>query len=117
MRRITYQVIPSLSVKLIVVARVSPYGHEDFTPHFLHDSNPRMANKTESWRQIVDLQAKAFKPQGENFPLVFRGSVYTDRFGVSIVKCNQETRAGGPRIQPTGTASRDTYIDDPRMNY
>jgi hypothetical protein len=70
-----------------------------------------MANKMESWRQVVDLQARAFKPQGENFSLVFRGSVYTDGVGVSVVKCNQEMRAGGTRIQWTGPASRETYID------
>jgi hypothetical protein len=80
--------------------------------YFLNDNNPRMANEMESWREVVDLQARAFKFQAENSSLVFRGSVYTDGVGVSIVKCNQETRGGWARIQWTGPASRETYIDD-----
>jgi hypothetical protein len=40
--------------------------------YFLHDNNPRMANKMGSWRHVVDLQATAFKPQVEKSSLVFQ---------------------------------------------
>jgi hypothetical protein len=39
-RRITYQIIPSLSVTLILVVRLSPDRHDDFTPLFLAWQQP-----------------------------------------------------------------------------
>jgi hypothetical protein len=80
--------------------------------YFLNDNNTHMANKLESWRGVVDLQARAFQPQGDYSSLKFRGSIYTDGVGVSIIKSNQETRAGGPRTRRTMPASEERYITD-----
>ena len=67
--------------------------------YFFHESGGSydLASKMNSWIRVVDLEARAFKAQGPNGSLVFRGSLFTDGVGVSIVKSNQETRAGGPR--------------------
>ena len=43
-------------------------------------------NKLSVWREVVDLNLKAFKNQGLNHQLQFRGTIQTDGVGVSIIR-------------------------------
>ncbi|KAK9761510.1 hypothetical protein K7432_018652 [Basidiobolus ranarum] len=47
------------------------------------------------WGFIIDLTSKAMKPQGKGKSMKFRGMMYTDGVGVSVLKQNHDTKKGG----------------------
>jgi hypothetical protein len=69
--------------------------------NILHEPNGdySLEGKLRSWGRVVNLQSKAFKAQGADHRLRFRGSIQTDGVGVSVLKTTMDTRAGGPRQQ------------------
>jgi hypothetical protein len=47
------------------------------------------------WGAILDVTSKAIKPQGERKFIKFRGAIYTDGVGVSVLKQNYNTKRKG----------------------
>ncbi|KAG1140370.1 hypothetical protein G6F37_009660 [Rhizopus arrhizus] len=47
------------------------------------------------WEAILDVTSKAMKPQGERKFIKFRGTIYTDGVGVSVLKQNYDTKRKG----------------------
>ncbi|KAG1438886.1 hypothetical protein G6F56_012487 [Rhizopus delemar] len=50
------------------------------------------------WESVLNMQSKGMRPQGESQQLMFRGTVYTDGVGISILKQNHDSkkkRSGG----------------------
>ncbi|KAG1613708.1 hypothetical protein G6F46_007501 [Rhizopus delemar] len=47
------------------------------------------------WGAVLDVRSKAMKSQGERKIMKFRGTIYTDGVGVSILKQNYDTKKGG----------------------
>jgi hypothetical protein len=71
-----------------------------------------LEGKMRSWRKVVNLNAKAFKTQASDHELKFRGSIQTDGVGVSVLKTNFDTRAGGPRRQSLQIKIREPNVAD-----
>ncbi|KAG1460897.1 hypothetical protein G6F46_006107 [Rhizopus delemar] len=44
------------------------------------------------WGAVLDVTSKEMKPQGEKKVMKFRGTVYTDGIGVSVLKQNYDTK-------------------------
>ena len=79
---------------------VPGYMHIDTTilcQHFLDERRPDMTKKKRYWAKVLDLPPGPFKPQGADKSMLFRGSLQTDGVGVSIIKQDQDTKAGGPQ--------------------
>lgn len=54
--------------------------------------------KMTMWASLLNLDVKAFRPQGPSDEMQFRGTIYTDGVGVSILKQNTDTvKSGGAR--------------------
>ena len=47
------------------------------------------------WGAILDVTSKAIKPQGERKFIKFRGTIYADGVGVSVLKQNYDTKRKG----------------------
>ncbi|KAG1560453.1 hypothetical protein G6F49_002680 [Rhizopus delemar] len=47
------------------------------------------------WGTVLDVRSKAMKPQGERKFMKFRGTIYTDGVGVSVLKQNYDTKKKG----------------------
>ncbi|KAG1495071.1 hypothetical protein G6F47_003807 [Rhizopus delemar] len=47
------------------------------------------------WGAALDVRSKAMKPQGERKVMKFRGTIYTDGVGVSVLKQNYDTKKKG----------------------
>ncbi|KAG1441894.1 hypothetical protein G6F56_011289 [Rhizopus delemar] len=50
------------------------------------------------WGSVLNMQSKGMRPQGESRQLMFRGTIYTDGVGISILKQNHDSkkkRSGG----------------------
>ena len=72
-------------------------------------NRPTKESKFETWKIVVDLNKKAFKPQGINKSMCFQGFLQTDGVGVSIIKQNFEGYSPGS----DGKSSKDDtkYIE------
>jgi hypothetical protein len=68
--------------------------------------------KLRSWEKVVNLKSKAFRSQGPSHLLKFRGSIQTDGVGVTVLKANSDTRAGGPRRHAIGSTSTEPNVTD-----
>lgn len=69
----------------------------------------RPADKMDVWRQAVDLRQRVFKASKD---CKFRGTLYTDGVAVTVIKTNEETRAGNPRkTRSKKVADNQTYIE------
>jgi hypothetical protein len=66
-------------------------------------------NNHNVWKQVVDLNQKEFKNQGEDRSMKFRGMIQTDGVSISILKQNFEK--GG------GTTTTDKVKDDNEFQY
>jgi hypothetical protein len=77
-----------------------------------NDVDYSLDGKLRSWEKVVDLQSKAFKAQGADHQLKFRGSIQTDGVGVSVLKTTSDTRAGGPRRQTVRANINEPNITD-----
>ncbi|KAG1459344.1 hypothetical protein G6F56_006181 [Rhizopus delemar] len=44
------------------------------------------------WGSVLNMQSKGMRPQGESQQLMFRGTVYTDGVGISILKQNHDSK-------------------------
>ncbi|KAH8552694.1 hypothetical protein BGW37DRAFT_512844 [Umbelopsis sp. PMI_123] len=77
-----------------------------------HNRDYSLEGKLRSWRKVVNLNAKAFKTQASDHELKFRGSIQTDGVGVSVLKTNFDTRAGGPRQQNLQITIREPNVAD-----
>lgn len=82
--------------------------------HILRESRGAytMAAKMESWGKVVDLDCKAMKNQGMHADIKFRGTLQTDGVGVSVIKTNEDTQAGGPRRQRGRRRDQEPNITD-----
>ncbi|EIE83438.1 hypothetical protein RO3G_08143 [Rhizopus delemar RA 99-880] len=47
------------------------------------------------WGAVLDVTSKAMKPQGERKYMKFRGTIYTDGVGVSVLKQSYDTMKKG----------------------
>jgi hypothetical protein len=61
----------------------------------LKDSIISHLDKEVLWRAVPDIRSKAMKPQGERKSMKFRGTIYTDGVGVSVLKQNYDTKKKG----------------------
>ena len=77
--------------------------------HFLLQLRPDMRKKMMYWAQVVDLGSRPFKPQGVH-SLIFRGSLQTDGVGVSVIKQDQDSKAGGPRRSKKKKKEQEPHI-------
>ena len=82
--------------------------------HILHEARGTytMEAKMESWGKVVDLNCKAMKAQGMPDDIKFRGTLHTDGVGVTVIKTNEDTRAGGPRHQINRRTEKEPNITD-----
>jgi hypothetical protein len=83
--------------------------------HFLDERRPHMTDMTKKkryWAKVLDLSSRPFKPQGADKSMLFRGSLQTDGVGVSIIKQDQDTKAGGPRKSRKRKKEQEKYISD-----
>ncbi|KAM3578690.1 hypothetical protein VKS41_008890 [Umbelopsis sp. WA50703] len=75
-----------------------------------HNLDYSLDGKLRSWEQVVNLKAKVFRSQGPSHLLKFRGSIQTDGVGVTVLKANSDTRAGGPRQHAIRSTSTEPDI-------
>jgi hypothetical protein len=47
------------------------------------------------WGGVIEMKSKPMKPQGENKRMAFKGMIYTDGVGVSVLKQNHDTKKKG----------------------
>jgi len=77
--------------------------------HFLLQLRPDMRKKMIYWAQVVDLESLPFEPHVAH-SLIFRGSLQTDGVGVSVIKQDQDSKAGGPRMSKTQKKEQEPHI-------
>ncbi|KAL1930827.1 hypothetical protein VTP01DRAFT_9964 [Rhizomucor pusillus] len=65
------------------------------------------------WKQVVSCQLKPLQNQGADKSMAFKGTIFTDGFGVSILKQNFDSGFGRkPKKTKADTKSDFTYIHD-----
>ncbi|KAL1928933.1 hypothetical protein VTP01DRAFT_1992 [Rhizomucor pusillus] len=65
------------------------------------------------WKQVVNFQSKPLQNQGADKSMAFKGTIFTDGFGVSILKQNFDSGFGlKPKKMKADTKSDFTYIHD-----
>jgi hypothetical protein len=65
--------------------------------NILNVPDNRFEDKMVAWDVVVQRSRKAFKAQGHHRMCWFRGTMYTDGVSATIIKTDEETRAGGAR--------------------
>ena len=56
---------------------------------------------------VLNIQSKGMRPQGESMQLKFRGTIYTDGVGISILKQNHDSKK-----KRSGGKQKKVYIDN-----
>ncbi|ORE05770.1 hypothetical protein BCV72DRAFT_336368 [Rhizopus microsporus var. microsporus] len=64
------------------------------------------------WASVLNVAAKAMKPQGERRTMKFRGMLFTDGVGVSVLKQNDDMKKGG-----SGAGRRAKAVDEEDFKY
>lgn len=75
-------------------------------------------NKSQIWREVVNINNKAFKDQGENKLLKFQGTIESDGIGMSIIKQNTTTnrKAVLPKTKKN-TRNKNKESGDDTLSY
>lgn len=81
-------------------------------------------NESQIWREVVNLNKKAFKDQGENKSLKFQGTIKSDGIGMSVIKQNTTTnrKTALPKIKNNTKAknnvkNKNEESDDNTLSY
>lgn len=80
--------------------------------HILNNSVISHLDKEVVWGSVLNITAKAMRSHGEAKDVSFRGMIYTDGIGVSVLKQNHETKKKGAGGSGGGKKSRSLAEND-----